>query len=150
MNSSLFIKSPSIFQDPSSTNGHDVLRHKKITNNTIFYLFEKNSSCFARWEPPPEQWHIYQKVRIHLHPWIFTPLNISNGTQFSVPQDVKGQPLPINQLKGTPPMEECSISNVHRCIRFVSYSCNFQSNIIVSNNSTKMPSCNIQIRKRQF
>ena len=45
----------------------------------------------------------------------YTPLNISNGTQLSVPQDVKGQPLPINQLKGTPSMEECSVSNVHRC-----------------------------------
>jgi hypothetical protein len=49
---------------------------------------------------------------------ISTPLNISNGTPSaspeSVPQDVKGQPLPINQLKGTPPLEECSDSNVHR------------------------------------
>ena len=45
---------------------------------------------------------------------ISTPLNISNRTQLSVPQDVKGQPLPINQLKGTPPLDECSVSNVHR------------------------------------
>ena len=28
---------------------------------------------------------------------------------------MKGQPLPINQLKGNPPREDCSISNVHRC-----------------------------------
>jgi hypothetical protein len=49
---------------------------------------------------------------------LITPLNISNGTPAaspeSVPQDAKGQPLPINQLKGTPPTEECSVSNVHR------------------------------------
>ena len=47
-----------------------------------------------------------------------TPLNIYNGTAFpsgAVPQDMKGQPLPINQLKGNPPREDCSISNVHRC-----------------------------------
>ena len=42
-------------------------------------------------------------------------MNIYNGTLKSVPQDVKGQPLPINQLKGNPPQEDCSISNVHRC-----------------------------------
>ena len=33
----------------------------------------------------------------------FTPLNIYNGTPFGVPQDVQGQQLPINQLKGNPP-----------------------------------------------
>jgi hypothetical protein len=41
----------------------------------------------------------------------FTHLNIYNGT----PLDVKGPQLPINQLKGNPPTEEGSISNVHRC-----------------------------------
>ena len=45
----------------------------------------------------------------------YTPLNIYNGTLKNVPQDVKGQPLPINHLKGNPP-EDCSISNVHLCI----------------------------------
>ena len=45
----------------------------------------------------------------------YTPLNIYNGTLKNVPQDVKGQPLPINQLKGNPPEEDCSISNVHLC-----------------------------------
>jgi phosphoglycerate kinase len=44
-----------------------------------------------------------------------TPLNIYNGTLLSVPQDVKGQPLLINQLKGNPLEEDCSISNVHQC-----------------------------------
>ena len=43
-----------------------------------------------------------------------TPLNIYNGTPSGVPQDVKGQQLPINQLKGNP-TEDCSVSNVHRC-----------------------------------
>jgi hypothetical protein len=38
-----------------------------------------------------------------------------NGTPLGVPQVVKGQQLPINQLKGNPPIEDCSISNVHRC-----------------------------------
>ena len=28
---------------------------------------------------------------------------------------MKGQQLPINQLKGNPPTEDCSVSNVHRC-----------------------------------
>jgi NAD-dependent DNA ligase/DNA polymerase/3'-5' exonuclease PolX len=45
----------------------------------------------------------------------YTPLNIYNVTLKNVPQDVKGQPLPINQLKGNPPQEDCSISNVHLC-----------------------------------
>jgi len=39
-----------------------------------------------------------------------TSLNIYNGRQ-----DVKGQPLPTNQLKDNPPREDSSISNVHRC-----------------------------------
>ena len=47
---------------------------------------------------------------------VFTSLNIYNGTLKIVPQDVKGQPLPINQLKGNPHEEDCSISNVHWCI----------------------------------
>ena len=42
-------------------------------------------------------------------------MNIYNGTPKGVPQDVKGQLLPINQLKGNPPTEDCSVSNVHRC-----------------------------------
>ena len=46
----------------------------------------------------------------------FTPFHIYNGTPLGVPQDVKGQLLPINQLKGNPPTEDCSVSNVHRCI----------------------------------
>jgi len=45
----------------------------------------------------------------------FTPLNIYNGTPSGVPQDVKGQQLPINQLKGKQPTVVCPISNVHRC-----------------------------------
>ena len=44
----------------------------------------------------------------------FTPLNIYNGTLLSVPKDVKGQPLPINQLKCKPLMAGCPILNVHR------------------------------------
>lgn len=45
----------------------------------------------------------------------YTPLNIYNGTPKGVPQDVKGQQLPINQLKDNPHVEDCSVSNVHRC-----------------------------------
>jgi hypothetical protein len=45
----------------------------------------------------------------------FTPLNIYNGTPSGVPEDVKGQQLPINQLKGKQPTVVCPISNVHRC-----------------------------------
>ena len=67
---------------------------------------------------------------------ISTPLNISNRTQLSVPQDVKGQPLPINQLKGTPPLEECSDSNVHRCKNY------YQSPIkLSSSNAINIEQC---------
>jgi len=50
----------------------------------------------------------------------FTPLNIShvrNGMPLakqSVPLEIQGQQLPINELNGTPP-RACSISNLHRC-----------------------------------
>jgi len=50
----------------------------------------------------------------------FTPLNIShvrNGTPLakqSVPLKIRGQPLPINELNGTPPLGACPISNLHR------------------------------------
>jgi hypothetical protein len=36
-------------------------------------------------------------------------------TPLHIPQDMKGQQLPINQLKGNPPVDNCSVSNVHRC-----------------------------------
>ena len=45
----------------------------------------------------------------------FTPLNIYNGTLESVPKNMEGQLLPINELKGNPPVEDCPISNLHRC-----------------------------------
>ena len=48
---------------------------------------------------------------------LFTSLNIYNGKPSCVQQDVKGQQLPINQLKGKQPMVVCPISNVHRCKR---------------------------------
>ena len=44
----------------------------------------------------------------------FTPLNIYNGTLESVPKNMEGQLLPINELKGNPPVEDCPISNLHR------------------------------------
>ena len=53
----------------------------------------------------------------------YTPFHMYNGTPSGVPQDVKGQQLPINQLKGNPPTEDCSVSNVHWCnmVEFVYY-----------------------------
>ena len=45
----------------------------------------------------------------------FTPLNIYNGTLKSVPKNMEGQLLPINELKGNTPREDCAISNLHRC-----------------------------------
>ena len=48
-----------------------------------------------------------------LHPFTFI-MEMPLG----VPQDVKGQPLLINQLKGNPLEEDCSISNVHQCKKF--------------------------------
>ena len=44
----------------------------------------------------------------------FTPLNIYNGTLESVPKNMEGQLLPINELKGNPPVEDCPISNLHQ------------------------------------
>ena len=44
----------------------------------------------------------------------FTPLNIYNGTLKSVPQNMEGQLLTINELKGNPPQEDYPISNLHR------------------------------------
>lgn len=41
---------------------------------------------------------------------MYTPLNI-----FKRSKNVQGQQLPTNQLKGNPPVEDCSVSNVHRC-----------------------------------
>lgn len=45
---------------------------------------------------------------------INTPLDIYSGTPKGVPLDMKGQLLPINQLKGKQPTVVCPISNVHR------------------------------------
>jgi len=45
----------------------------------------------------------------------FTPLKIYNGTALAVPREIQGQPLPINELKGKPPMEVCPVLNLHRC-----------------------------------
>ena len=42
------------------------------------------------------------------------PLNISNVTLSGVHLDVKGQPLPINELNETHPLEAFPISNLHR------------------------------------
>ena len=70
----------------------------------------------------------------------FTPLNILIGTPFgrltrylrvtlliapsglsSAQQERSRSDLsPINELKGNPPMEDCSISNLHRCINNIS------------------------------
>jgi len=46
---------------------------------------------------------------------VFTPLKISNGTPFGRLARYLKATLPINQLKGNPPLEDCPISNVHRC-----------------------------------
>lgn len=50
----------------------------------------------------------------------FTPLNILIGTPFGrLTRDLRAM-LPINELKGNPPMEDCSISNLHRYINNIS------------------------------
>jgi hypothetical protein len=49
---------------------------------------------------------------------MFTPLKIYNGTPLakqSVPLEIQGQQLPINELNGTPLSGACPISNLHRC-----------------------------------
>lgn len=48
----------------------------------------------------------------------FTPLNISNGTPSGRHSRDLRATLPINELKGNPPAEDCPISNLHRCKRF--------------------------------
>ena len=46
----------------------------------------------------------------------FTPLNIYNGTPAGrLNRDLRAT-LPINELKGNPPIEGCPILNLHRCI----------------------------------
>ena len=45
----------------------------------------------------------------------FTPLNISNGTPSGRHSRDLRATLPINELKGNPPAEDCPISNLHRC-----------------------------------
>ena len=44
-----------------------------------------------------------------------TPLNISNGTLEGRDSIDSRATLPINELKGNPPQEDCPISNLHRC-----------------------------------
>ena len=41
----------------------------------------------------------------------FAPLKNYNGTAKAVPREIQGQPLPINELKGKPPMEVCPALN---------------------------------------
>ena len=49
----------------------------------------------------------------------FTPLNIYNGTPGGrLNRDLRAT-LPINELKGNPPYEGCTILNLHRCILVV-------------------------------
>jgi len=45
----------------------------------------------------------------------FTPLKIYNGTPFGRRNRDLRATLPINELQGNPPMEGCSILNLHRC-----------------------------------
>ncbi len=46
---------------------------------------------------------------------MFTPLNIYNGTPGGrLNRDLMAT-LPINELKGNPPIEGCPILNLHRC-----------------------------------
>jgi len=47
----------------------------------------------------------------HPYEYLFTPLNIYNGTLESVPKNMEGQLLPINELKGNSPVEDCPISS---------------------------------------
>ena len=67
----------------------------------------------------------------------YTPFHIYNGTPHyrrDVPQDVKGQPLPIpkGQLNKDASLEACPISNVHRCKMDTSKSMNTNTNINIS------------------
>ena len=47
----------------------------------------------------------------HPYEYLFTPLNIYNGTLSSVPKNMEGQLLPINELKSNPHAEDCPISS---------------------------------------
>jgi hypothetical protein len=64
----------------------------------------------------------------------YTPLKIYNGTALAVPLEIQGQPLPINELNGTPPKEACPISNLHRFkplfyLMVPRFKCRFASNV---------------------
>ena len=45
---------------------------------------------------------------------MYTPLKIYNETPEGVSLEIQGQPLPINELNGTPLWGACAISNLHR------------------------------------
>lgn len=62
-----------------------------------------------------EEYIPIQDIRVGMLVKTFTPLNIYNGTLKSFPQNMEGQLLPINELKDNPPVEDCPISNLHRC-----------------------------------
>ena len=47
---------------------------------------------------------------------MYTPLKIYNETPEGVSLEIQGQPLPINELNGTPLWGACAISNLHRFI----------------------------------
>ena len=53
-------------------------------------------------------------VFIHILEKYYTPLNIYNETPEGVSLEIQGQPLPINELNGTPPNGACAISNLHQ------------------------------------
>jgi hypothetical protein len=56
-----------------------------------------------------------QELNTKLIQLLFTPLNIYNGTPGGrLNRDLRAT-LPINELKGNPPMEGCPILNLHRC-----------------------------------
>jgi len=57
----------------------------------------------------------YKHTIIPLHLCRFTPLKIYNGTPKGRPTRDSRATLPINELKGNPPMADCPISNLHRC-----------------------------------
>jgi hypothetical protein len=42
------------------------------------------------------------------------PLKIYNEKTLSVPLEIQGKILPINELNGTTPKKACPISNLHR------------------------------------
>jgi hypothetical protein len=77
-------------------------------------LFEEKYDEIMSYNQMREAYLFYTNLHDKKH-ISFTPLNIYNGTPAGrLNRDLRAT-LPINELKGNPPIEGCPILNLHRC-----------------------------------